>query len=126
MKTADNAVPIAASQMHIRCNFLGSRSQPKIHSPRKTDSRKKASSASSASGAPKMSPTNRLYSLQFIPNWNSCTMPVTTPIAKLIRKSFPKNLVSCRYLRFPVRTQMVCRIATSIESAIVSGTKRKW
>ena len=29
---------------------------------------------------------------QFIPNWNSCTMPVTTPIAKLIRNSLPKNL----------------------------------
>ena len=28
-----------------------------------------------------------------MPNWNSWTMPVTTPTAKLIRKSFPKNLV---------------------------------
>ena len=28
-----------------------------------------------------------------MPNWNSWTMPVTTPMAKLMRKSFPKNLV---------------------------------
>ena len=32
------------------------------------DSMKKANSASNASGAPKMSPTNREYSLQFMPN----------------------------------------------------------
>lgn len=89
-------VPIAASQMQARCTRRESLSQPKIHSPMKVDSRKKASSASIASGAPNTSPTNREYSLQFMPNWNSCTMPVTTPIAKLIRKSFPKNLVACR------------------------------
>ena len=29
-----------------------------------------------------------------MPNWNSCTMPVTSPRAKLMMKSFPKNLVS--------------------------------
>ena len=27
-----------------------------------------------------------------MPNWNSCTMPVTTPMAKLISSSLPKNL----------------------------------
>jgi hypothetical protein len=31
-----------------------------------------------------------------MPNWNSCTIPVTTPTAKLIRKIFPKNFVSRR------------------------------
>ena len=72
---------------------MGSWSQPKIHRPRNVDSRKNASSASMASGAPNTSPTNREYSLQFMPNWNSCTMPVTTPIAKLIRNSLPQNLV---------------------------------
>ncbi len=41
------------------CSFSGRRPHPKIHRPRNTDSRKNASSASMASGAPKMSPTNR-------------------------------------------------------------------
>src|SRR5579859_3716009 len=59
MKYPDSAVPIAAIQMHAACTRCGSRSQPKIHSPRKVDSMKNASSASIASGAPKMSPTNR-------------------------------------------------------------------
>ena len=45
-----------------------------------------------ASGAPKMSPTKREYSDQFMPNWNSWTMPVTTPMAKLMRNSLPQNL----------------------------------
>ena len=71
------------------------------------DSRKNASSASIASGAPKTSPTKREYSDQFMPNWNSCTIPVTTPIAKLIRNSFPKNFVSFKYLGLRVRYQAV-------------------
>ena len=37
------------------------------------------------------------YSLQAMPNWNSWTMPVATPMMKLIRKSFPQNLVIRRY-----------------------------
>ena len=82
--------------MVIRWSFFGSLSQPKIHRPMNVDSRKNASSASSASGAPKTSPTKREYSDQFMPNWNSCTMPVTTPSAKLMRKSLPKNLVRRR------------------------------
>jgi hypothetical protein len=85
--------PIATSQMVTACQFFESLSHPNIHNPKNVDSRKKASKASIASGAPKISPTNREYSAQFIPNWNSCTMPVTTPIAKLIRKSLPQNLV---------------------------------
>ena len=52
-------VPIEASQIVARWTRFGSRSQPKIHSPRNVDSRKNASSPSIASGAPKMSPTKR-------------------------------------------------------------------
>ena len=56
------------------------------------DSRKKATVASIASGAPKMSPTYFEYSAQFMPNWNSRVMPVTTPRVKLIRNSSPPEL----------------------------------
>jgi hypothetical protein len=79
-----------------------------------------------ASGAPKTSPTKREYSLQFMPNWNSWTIPVTTPTAKLMRKSLPKNFVILSQRSSPVRTQTVCMIATSGASPMVSGTKRKW
>ena len=53
-------------------------------------------------------------------------MPVTTPIAKLIRNSRPKNFVSRRYSGFHVRTQAVSRPATIALRPIVMGTKRKW
>jgi hypothetical protein len=79
-----------------------------------------------ASGAPKTSPTKREYSDQFIPNWNSWTMPVTTPIAKLTRKSFPQNLVRRFQTRSPVRCQAVCSPATTQTKPSVSGTKKKW
>jgi hypothetical protein len=52
-------VPVDASQMVARWIRRGSLSQPKIHRPRNVDSRKNASNPSMASGAPKMSPTNR-------------------------------------------------------------------
>ena len=94
--SAERFDPTATTQIAARCTFFGSTSQPKTQMPRKVDSRKKASSASIASGAPKMSPTKREYSDQFIPNWNSWTIPVTTPMAKLMRNSFPQNFVSRR------------------------------
>jgi hypothetical protein len=73
-----------------------------------------------------MSPTKREYALQFMPNWNSCTIPVTTPMAKLIRNSLPQNLVARRYRGAPVRTQAVCNPATSADRPMVIGTKKKW
>ena len=93
MNAADSAVPIATAQMQARWMRLGSRSQPNSHSPRNVDSRKNAARPSMASGAPNTSPTNREYADQFIPNSNSCTSPVTTPIAMLITRSVPKNRV---------------------------------
>jgi len=59
MKYALIKVPMCTTQMHARWMRRGSRSQPKIHRPRKVDSRKKASKPSMASGAPKTSPTKR-------------------------------------------------------------------
>ncbi len=103
MKYADSQVPTATAQIEARCSRGGSRSQPKIHKPMKVDSRKNASRPSIASGAPKMSPTKREYALQFMPNWNSCTSPVTTPMAKLIRNSLPQNLVIRLYFGSCVR-----------------------
>ncbi len=125
MKYADALTPIATSQMVARWTSLGSLPQPKIQSPRNVDSRKNATSPSRARGAPNTSPTKREYSLQFMPNWNSCTMPVATPSAKLIRKSFPKNLVSRYQWSFPVTTHIVCMTAISGASPIVSGTRMK-
>jgi hypothetical protein len=125
MKNADTFTAMATIQMHARCTSRGRRVQPKIHRPMNVDSKKNAARPSIASGAPKTSPTNREYSLQFIPNWNSCTMPVATPSAKLIRKSLPKNRVNRYHAAFPVTTQTVCITAINGASPIVNGTKMK-
>ena len=126
MKNADSHVPSAAIQIVARCNRGGSWFQPKIHSPRNVASSMNAARPSIASGAPNTPPTKLEYTDQLIPNWNSCTSPVATPIAKLISSSVPKNRVSRSHASTPVRCQIVCMIATSGASPSVSGTNRKW
>ena len=59
MNRADSIEAPATSQMQARWTFFDSRSQPKIHRPRKVDSTKKAANPSMAKGPPKMLPTNR-------------------------------------------------------------------
>ena len=61
-----------------------------------------------------------------MPNWNSCTIPVTTPIAKLMRKSFPQNFVRRFQTSSPVTYQAVWRTATTQARPRVRGTKKKW
>ncbi len=53
-------------------------------------------------------------------------MPVTTPIAKLMRKSFPQNFVRRFQTSSPVAYQAVCRPATTQTRPSVRGTKKKW
>ena len=67
--SAERFEPKATAQIAVACNFLHRRSQAKIHTPRNTDSRKKTSSVAMAKGAPKMSPTKREYSDQFMPSF---------------------------------------------------------
>ena len=94
MNAADTIAPAATSHADSRWTPRGSTFQPNTHSPRNVDSRKNAARPSIASGAPKTSPTNSEYADQFMPNWNSCTRPVTTPIATLISSRVPKKRVS--------------------------------
>src|ERR1039457_2500030 len=122
MISADMFVATAASHMVSRCVFLDILFHPKIQTPIKTDSRKKASVASMANGAPKISPTYREYSDQFKPNWNSMVIPVTTPRAKLIRNSLPQNLVIRNQVSSPVNTYLVSIQAVMMDNPSVSGT----
>ncbi len=125
MKYADSQVPSTATQSVARWRRGESRFQPKIHRPRNVASRKNAARPSIASGAPNTLPTNFEYTDQFIPNWNSCTRPVATPIAKLIRKSVPKKCVSRSQRSSAVRCHIVWKTATIGPRPSVSGTNRK-
>jgi hypothetical protein len=65
--------------------------------------------------------------LQFIPSWNACTMPVTTPTATLIRKRWPKKPVIFSYAppRLPRKNANVFITAISMAMLTVSDTKKK-
>ena len=125
MKNAESQEARAKIQTVARWTRLDSRSQPKIQRPRNVDSTMKAASPSIASGAPKTSPTYSEYTDQFMPNWNSCTSPVATPIAKLISMSVPKKRVSRSQASSPPRYHSVCMTATSGARPSVRGTNRK-
>ena len=84
-----------------------------------------AASPSIASGAPNTLPTNFEYTDQLIPNWNSCTSPVATAIAILIKSSVPKKRVNRSQASSWLRCQIVCMTATSGASPSVSGTNTK-
>ena len=51
-------------------------------------------------------------------------MPVTSPSAKLMRKSLPKNFANRSHSGLRVRTQAVWNTATIRDMPIVIGTKR--
>ncbi len=51
---------------------------------------------------PMMPPENREKAAQFVPNWNSMGMPVTTPTAKLIPKIRIQNRAASLYRASPV------------------------
>src|SRR5699024_8864924 len=126
MKYADTTEPATASHNTVRCTLGRTRPQPNNQIPIKTDSKKNAMRAYMANGAPNTSPTKREYSLQAIPNWNSWTKPVATPMMKLIMKILPQNLVIRRYCSLPVLCQAVCIATKTMPKPMVSGTIKKW
>src|SRR5580765_5819897 len=85
--------------MHVekKCIFGPTRSQPNTSRARKPDSRKNAKMPSAAKAEPNTSPTYREYVDQFVPNSNSITIPVATPMAKLSAKIFVQNFAASSY-----------------------------
>ena len=83
IQVALNVAPtttMVVAKSHI---LLPSRVPPNSIRPRNPPSSMKAKMPSAASRLPKMLPTNREYSDQLVPNWNSWTMPVAMPMAKI-------------------------------------------
>ena len=94
MNIADSIVPERHRPDRRQVHALGQpvpAEQPQPEERRLEEERRRIPSI--ASGAPNTPPTKREYVDQFIPNWNSCTSPVTTPIATLISSSVPKKRV---------------------------------
>src|SRR3954464_16023832 len=67
------------------------RPRPARKTPMNTDSAKKANTPSIASVCPITPPAKFEKPAQFVPNWNSSGMPVTTPTPKLTAKIVPQK-----------------------------------
>jgi hypothetical protein len=95
IQTALKCAPRQTITVPRKCTRGPTRSQPNSSSARKPDSRKKAKIPSAASALPKTSPTKRENAAQFVPNSNSMTMPVATPIANVRPKMRTQKRVIC-------------------------------
>src|SRR5579883_1903099 len=91
MKNPEIHEPINTKTAERKWTCLPNFFSPKRNSPRKLDSRKNAKTPSIASVCPITPPANRENAAQFVPNWNSIGIPVTTPTAKLSANIFPQN-----------------------------------
>ena len=89
-------LPSATIRVEKTCIFGPTRFQPNTSTARKPDSRKNAKIPSAARAEPNTSPTNREYRAQFVPNWNSMTIPVATPMAKLRAKIWVQKRAALR------------------------------
>ena len=61
-----------------------------------------------------------------MPNWKTITIPVTTPTANIIPKSFKKNFAAARYFSSPVLSHMASIITMYRANPIEMGGNRKW
>ena len=106
---------------------MGSRSQPKIHSPRKVDSRKKAASPSMASGAAEDVADEARVGRPVHAELELLHEPGHHADGHVDQEQGAEEAGQPALARGrPMRYQLVCRMATRKASPIVTGTNRKW
>src|ERR1700682_1718365 len=88
----ESTVPSATMHVAKKCSFGPTRPSPKSMIPRNPASRKNEVSTSRAINGPMTDPAIWENREKVSPNSNDSTIPVTTPIAKLIAKMFSQNL----------------------------------
>ncbi len=95
--TAENMEPSHTPRVAMKCTRGLTRFQPKSSTPRNPLSKAKAKMPSAASALPNMSPTKREYVAQLVPNSNSMTMPVATPMPKVRANILVQKRAICSY-----------------------------
>ena len=100
------------------------RCSPNRNSPRNADSRKNENTPSIASGCAITPPVACENRDQFVPNWNSMGMPVTTPATKLMPKIFVQKRAASSYIGLLVRSPSVLKATISGARPMVSCGKR--
>src|ERR1700722_8734869 len=119
MKYPDNHDPSHTSTAAVVASDGATRRRPYSSTPRKIDSRKNAKTPSSASGWPTTAPACAENAAQFVPNWNSIGIPVTTPAAKLSVKIFVQKSAAAPFTASPERPARQVYQATNGASPIV-------
>ena len=126
IQKAESVAPTATIRDENHRVLTENRFQPQMSTPTKVDSRKKAKMPSAASGAPKMSPTKREYAAQLVPNWNSSTIPVATPTAKVRANTLIQKRAMRLKISSPVFLYRLMKWNISQAIPMVSGGKMKW
>ena len=124
MKKPESTAPSATITDESQCSPRPTRRSPKRKIPRKDDSAKKAKTPSMNSVWPTTGPAYCEKRAQFVPNWNSIGMPVTTPVAKVIAKMRAQNRAASPYSGRPRRSSIVLSTAISTPSPIVRTGNR--
>ncbi len=91
IQNAEIDEPSATMPVANRWMPLGTRPQPRIITPTKPASSMKAIAPSKPRMLPMNWPVNCENGPQFVPNWNSIGMPLTTPTAKFSNSSFAQK-----------------------------------
>ena len=91
IQIAENVAPSATMTVAKKCSRDDTRSHPNTRIARNPDSRKNAKIPSAARAEPNTSPANRENRAQLLPNWNSITIPVATPMVKLTANTCVQN-----------------------------------
>ncbi len=124
MKNPESQLPVATPTAARKCVFGPSRFSPQISAPMKALSRKKANMPSIASVWPMIPPAYLVKPAQFVPNWNSIGMPVTTPMAKFSPKTFAQKRAARLYCSSPVRKARHFQYTRNQANPMVSWGKR--
>ena len=119
--TALKWAPKATMHVAKKCMRGPTLFHPNSKIARKPDSRKKAKIPSAASALPKMSPTKREYVDQFVPNSNSITIPVATPMAKVSAKMRVQNRAMLWKSGFPVLSHIASIITRIMPKPMLNG-----
>src|ERR1700757_2652494 len=124
MKKPESQDPANTRNAETQCALGLRRFSPHRNTPRKLDSRKNENTPSIASVCPMTPPAALEKRAQFVPNWNSMGIPVTTPTAKLMAKTRAQKRAALLYDSSFLKRARDLRTTMSNPKPIVSCGKR--
>lgn len=87
---------------------------------------KNAVNTSYVNNEPSTGPTFSAKPAQLAPNWNSITIPNTTPIPNVRANTFVQNLTIAKYLSFFIISQRASKIIKNVDNPILKAGNKIW